>query len=239
MANTDPASLQDIMDAINTNVSNDSDTPTQADDSDEWQARLNLIYMAIRIWGTTQDVLWNELWATYTHDAVLSGVTTYTLTLTDYRFPGGFLRLTLNGATQYVPIIKSEQAQSYTQNGHKGAYITGNPKDGYVLNLTWTPTAGDGTFGATPVFDYYKYPYKPPGTDPSNEKLEMSDPNFVIFWVSAQKALLESQNNKYTVYDAQATESLDNMRIMNDLLPDYQNNQVENTDALNGAILGE
>lgn len=228
------------MDAINTNVSNDSATPTLADDSDEWGARLNLIYMAIRIWGTTQDVLWNELWATFTLPSPIAGSTAISLgTLTDYRFPGGFLRLTLNGGTQYVPIVKAENAQSYIQNGRKGAYITGNPKDGWTLNLTWTPTSGDGTYGATAVFDYYKFPYKPPGTSPSTEKLEMSDPNFVIFWVSAQKALLESQNNKFSVYDAQATECLDNMRIMNDMLPDYQNNQVENTDGLNGAILGE
>jgi hypothetical protein len=240
MANTDPASLQDLMDAINTNVSNDSSTPTKTDDSDEWGARLNLIYMAIRIWGTTQDVLWNELWATYTLVATLSGTTTYVMTtLTDFRFPGGYLRLTLNGGTAYIPIIKSENAQSWIQAGKRAAYFTGSAQAGWTLNLTWTPASGDGTFGATVKFDYYKFPYKPPGTDPANEKIEMSDPNFVIFWVSAQKALLESQNNKFSVYDAQAEECLDNMRIMNDLLPDYQSNQVEDTDALNGAIMGE
>jgi hypothetical protein len=32
------------MDQINTLVSNDSDTPTSSSDSDEWTARLNLIY---------------------------------------------------------------------------------------------------------------------------------------------------------------------------------------------------
>jgi hypothetical protein len=63
------------MDQINTLVSNDSDTPTEADDDDEWGARLNLIYAAIRLWGTTQDVLWNELWATFTVVATLSGTT--------------------------------------------------------------------------------------------------------------------------------------------------------------------
>lgn len=235
MANTDPVTLQDLMDQINTLVSNDSDTPTADDDADEWQARLNLIYMAIRLWGTTQDVLWNELWATYT-GTTLSGTTTYSLSsLTDFRFAGGSLRLSLNSVTSYIPIIKSEQAQAYIVAGHKAAYFTGSNKAGWTLNLTWTPTSGDGTYGATFLFDYYKFPFEPSDT---TDKVEMSDPNFIIFWVASQKALLESQNNKYGVYDAQATECLDNMRVMNDLLPDFQNNTVEDTDALNGAILG-
>jgi hypothetical protein len=228
------------MDQINTLVSNDSDTPTSSSDSDEWTARLNLIYAAIRLWGTTQDVLWNELWATYTHGSTITASTTISLSaLTDFRFPGGFIRMTLNGATTYVPIIKAEHAQTYRLSGQKAAYFTGSSQAGWTLNLTWTPTSGDGTFGATMVFDYYKYPYKPPGTSPSTEKLEMSDPNFVVFWVAGQKSLLEGSNNKYQIYDAQATESLDNMRVMNDLLPDYQDNRVEDTDVLNGAVLGE
>lgn len=237
MANVDPETLQDLMDNINTLVSNDSDTPTLADDADEWQARLNLIYMAIRIWGTTQDVLWNELWATFTLPAPIAAALTVALTtLTDYRFPGGYLRLTLNGGKQYIPIIKAENAQTWIQNGGRAAYITGSNQAGWTLNLTWLPTAGDGTLGATAVFDYYKYPFKPAAV---GDKVEMSDANFIVFWVAGQKSLLESQNNKFTVYDGQATECLDNMRVMNDLLPDYQDNRVENTDALNGAILGE
>lgn len=237
MATVNPETLQDLMDAINTLVSNDSDTPTADEDADEWNTRLNLIYMAIRIWGTTQDVLWAELWATHTHGAVISAVSTYSLTgLTDYRFAGGFLRLTLNGATTYVPFIKASQAQAYRNANKHAAYITGSNQAGWTLNLTWLPASGDGTFGATIAFDYYKYPFKPTEV---GHKVEMSDPNFIVFWVAAQKALLESQNNKYSVFDGQATESLDNMRVMNDLLPDYQNNTVENTDALNGAVLGE
>lgn len=236
MANVEPLTLQDLMDQINTLVSNDSDTPTAAADLDEWTARLNLIYAAIRLWGTTQDILWNELWATYTHGATLLASLTTVLTITDYRWPGGYLRLTLSGNVNYIPIIKAENAQSWIQEGRQAAYITGSQQAGFTLNLTVLPSAANGLLGATIAFDYYKFPFKPTAV---GDKVEMSDPNFIVFWVAAQKALLESQNNKYSVFDAQATESMDNMRIMNDLLPDYQNNQVENTDALNGAVIGE
>jgi len=236
MANTDPVTLQNLMDEINTLVSNDSDTPTSTDDSDEWNARLNLINTAIRIWGTTQDVLWNELWKTFTGSTLSASTTISLASLTDFRFAGGFLRLVLSGATTYIPFIQAEQAQDYIANGRRGAYLTGNNNSGWTLNLTWTPTSGDGTYGATYYFDYYKYPVKLSAT---SDKVEMSDPNFIVFWVAAQKALLESQNNKYQVYDSQATESLDNMRVMNDVLPDYQNNQVDDVDLLHGAIIGE
>lgn len=236
MANNQPYDLQDLMDRINTLVSNDSDTPTSSEDADEWQARLNLIYQAIGVWED-QDVLWNELWKTYTHGSTLSGTTTYALSsLTDFRFAGGYLRLTLNGVTSYVPFIKPHQARTYIDAGKQAAYITGDDNEGYTLNLTWTPTAGDGTFGATVAMDYYKRATIPTAT---TDEVEMSSPGFIIFWVAAQKALLEGQRNKYSVYDAQAVEVLDNMRTMNDLLPDYQDNTVENTDALHGAVLGE
>jgi hypothetical protein len=236
MANTNPETLQDLMDEINTNVSNDSDTPTSANDSDEWNTRLNLIYTAIRLWGNSKDVFWNELWKTYISVTTLSGTTTYVLSdLTDYRLlpPKALLRITLNGSTGYVRLIKPQEAQAYVNSGNKAAYITGSQKAGFTLNLTWTPAAGDGTFGGTFAFDYYKFPFKPTAT---TDKLEMSDPNYIVFYVSAMKALLESQNNKYAVFDAQAEDCMDNMVIMNDLSGD---GLVENTDALDSAVIGE
>ena len=236
MANNQPYDLQALMDRINTLVSNDSDTPTSSTDSDEWNTRLYLIYQAIGTWED-QDVLWNELWKTYTHGSTLSATTTYALSsLTDYRFMGGYVRLTLNGATSYIKVISPKQAREYIDASERAAYITGNDNAGYTLNLTWTPASSDGTFGATVVFDYYKRALKPSAT---TDEVEMSSPGYIIFWVAAQKALLEGQRNKYSVYDALAVEALDNMRIFNDLLPDYQNNRVQDTDALHGAVLGE
>jgi len=235
MANVDPQTLQELQDSINTLVNNDNDTPEV--DSDDWNTILNLIYLAIRAWGTTQDILWRELWSTYTHGSTLSGTTTYTLTtLTNYRFPGGAAQLVLNGVTSYVPFIKPEEAQEYIDAGGKGVYITGSALNGYTLNLTWTPTAGDGTYGATVIFNYYKFPYKPTEV---TEKVEMSDPNFIVYWVAAQKALLDSQRNKYSVFSSLADESMDNMRVMNDMLPFGHRNTPNDIDALNGAVLGE
>lgn len=234
MATNLPYDLQTLQDRIHTLVENDPDTPDTTDD--EWTTRLNLINQAIGNWESA-DILWNELWTTYTHPSVLTGTTTYALsTLADFRFPGGYIRLTLNGITGYIQVIKPSQARQYIDGGGQAAYFTGNNNAGWTLNLTWTPTANDGTLGATLAFDYYKYAIKPSGV---SDKVEMSDPNYIIYWVAAQKNLLESNNNQYSVYDAQATECMDNMRTLNYQLPDYQDNRVEDIDVLHGAVLGE
>lgn len=235
MANNQPYDLQDLQDRIHTLVDNDPDTP--ATDDDEWSTRLNFIYQAIGNWEG-QDVFWDELWKTYTHaDVVAASDSTYTISNTDFKTPpGGFLRLILNGVTSYVPFISPEQYQTYGGEA-RVAYITGSNLAGWTLNLGWTPVDGDGTVGATMRFDYYKMAAIPTLT---TDKVEMSDPNYIVYWVAGQKSLADSQNNKYSVYDTMAQRCMDNMRVMNELNGSYQSNAIEDLDFINhGAVLGE
>lgn len=109
----------------------------------------------------------------------------------------------------------------------------GNQKAGFTLRLCFTPVAGDGVYGATFEFDYYKFPFKP---EAAADKVEMADPNYIVYKVAATKALLESQNNKYSVFDGEATDCMENMAIMNDLAGD---GHMEDDDNDNGAVLGE
>lgn len=235
MALNQPFTLQDVQDQINTNVNNDNDSPSSGDD--DWNTVLNLINQAINLWQS-QDVFWRELWKTYTHASpVANNTTTYTVANTDFKTPpGGYVRFILDGITSYVAVISPEQYQTY-RGSARVCYFTGNNIDGWVLNLGWTPATGDGTVGATIKFDYYKIAHRP---DTSTDKFEMSDPSFIVNWVSAQKALLESQNNKFSVYNTLAQDSMDHMRVMNEIGTNYNGNTLENTDAINyGASLGE
>lgn len=235
MATNEPYTLQDVQDRVNTLVNNDNDTPASTDD--EWVVILNLIYQAIGNWES-QDVFWRELYKTYTHGATISASTsTYTISATDFKQPPtGFLRLTLSGATTFVPIISVEESKRYNAE-FRNAWITGNNIDGWTLNLGWTPVAGDGTVGATMVFDYYKMANRP--TEVS-EKFEMSDPNYIIYWVTAQKALLESQNNKFSVYSTMAADCMDRMRLMNEISAPFNSNQLEDIDYIDSnASMGE
>lgn len=229
-----PYTLQDCQHRINALVENDNDTPATTDD--EWATRLYLIYQAIGNWEG-QDVQWRELWKTYTHaSTVAASDTDYTIANTDFKMPpGGFVRLTLTN-TSYIPVISPEEYQSYGGEA-KVCWFTGNNIDGWVLNLGWTPVAGDGTVGATIKFDYYKMANRPTGV---SEKFEMSDPNYIIYWVSAQKALLESQNNKFSAYNTMAQDCMDRMRVANELHANYQDNQLQDIDAISlGSNMGD
>ena len=226
--------LADLQDRIHTLVENDNDTP--ASDDDEYTTRLRLINQSIGKWEQS-DVLWDELWTTYTHGSVVVAADLdYVLTLTNLRFTGGFLKLTLNGASQLIEFISPEEYQSY--NGEaKVAYITGNIKDGWTLNLGWTPVAGDGTVGATISFPYYKFATR---LSSSTDKSEMPDPNYIVYDVAAAKSLMESKNNQFSIYSTEAQNSMINMRTMNELKPHYQNMGVVDVDAIDfAAIMGE
>jgi len=229
--------LQDLMDRINTLVENDNDTPESTDD--EWETRLNLINQSIGKWES-QDVFWDELWTSYTHGSTVSTATTYSLSsLTDMRFPGGYLQLILNGATTYIPIVSPEEYQTYGGSA-RVAYFTGNNSAGWTLNLGWTPADGDGTYGATIKIFYYKFATRFTTASATTAKSELSDPNFIVYDVAAAKSLMESKNNQYSVYSVEALTCMDKMRAINEMKPNYQNMTLDDVDAISyNAVIGD
>lgn len=235
MSSNLPYSLNDIQQRVHTLVENDNDTPTSTDD--EYEIRLNLINQSIGKWES-EDVLWRELWTSYTHGSTVSSATTYTLSsLTDMRFPGASVQLVLNGSTSNVEIV--DPHQSVLTHGNKVVWFTGNNKDGWTLNLSWTPTSGDGTYGATIKVPYYKYATRFTTSDGSVEP-EMSDPNYIVYDVAAAKSLMESRNNQFSIYNTEALIRLDKMKQMNEATPHYQNQSVEDTDTIvYGAVMGD
>jgi hypothetical protein len=239
MATNLPYTLQDLQDRINTLVNNDSDTPISGSD-DEWTVRLNLINQSIGKWEAA-DVYWDELFTSYTHGSLVANATkTYTLSsLTDMRFPGGFIKFTLSGADTYIQVISSEEYQKYQQEV-RCVYFTGNNSAGWTLNLGWTPATGDGTVGATISFPYYKFATRFTSASATTAKPEMSDPNYIIYDVAATKSLLESKNNQFSIFSTDAQTCMTNMRIMNDVKPPYQGDSMDDLDLVDyGAVIGE
>lgn len=238
MASNLPYTLQDLQDRINTLYNNDTDTPEA--ESDDWNLILNLINMSIGKWEG-QDVLWDELWTSYTHGATISASTaSYSLSsLTNLRKPGGFLKLTLNGSDDYIELISPEEYQTYGGEA-RVAFITGNNSAGWTLTLGWTPVAGDGTTGATMSFPYYKFATRFNSASAVSDKPELADPNYIVYDVAAAKSLMESKNNQFSVYSTEAANCLDRMRTMNEVTAPYQNGFMEDIDFINnGASIGE
>lgn len=221
-----PMTVQDIMDQIYILVDDDPTSSTTQDD--EWTARLGLINAAIRAWGR-QDVLWKELWKLYTHASTITTSTTYPIAATDYLQAGSLLYLTdADGNVSFVDLIKPEQAIKYTQNGpQQAAFITGNPSTGWTLNLTWSPVAGDNTYGLTPSFYYYKAPSTVSAT---TDKPEMSDPSYCVWYVTSQKQLFNGRTDLSVEAGSQAQECMDNMRIRNEMVANYEDNAIEDVE---------
>lgn len=236
MASNLPYTLDDLQTRIHTLVENDNDTPETTDD--EWEIRLNLINQSIGKWEA-EDVLWDELWTSYTHGSTVTSATTYSLSsLTDFRFAGGSVQFILNGATTNVEIVSPEQSQIDYDN--KVVWFTGNNKDGWTLNLSWTPADGDGTYGATIKILYYKYATRFTTDSLTTAKPEMSDPNYIVYDVAAAKSLMESRNNQFSIYNTEALVRLDKMKQMNEAKPHYQNSKVEDNDSIAyNAVIGE
>lgn len=232
---TVPMTVQDIMDEIYVAVDNDPTNSTNQDD--EWTARLRLVNMAIKAWER-EDVLWNELWSPSTPGAVTSA-TSYPLDVNDFRFAGSYMKFTLNGADTYLEIIKPEEAFKYTANniGSKAVYITGNPSTGYSVNLTWTPSNGDGFFSATMSFNYYKSAKRMTAT--TTDKPEMSDPSYIVNFVAYRKNLYNGRSNVAQDYLTQTQDCMDSMKIRNAMRVHYGSSELEDVDLVrNNASLG-
>jgi len=226
MATTNPATLQDLLDEIYVAVDNDPTNSTTVDD--EQTSRIRLCNMAIRNWES-QDVYWDELWSTYTHGSTISASTTYTISASDFRFPGSYIKFTLNGADTYLEIVKPEEAFKYAASGSKAAYITGNPSAGWTINLTWTPASGDNFFGATMSLNYYKSATKLSAT---TDKPEMSDPSYIVDFVSYRKNLYNGRGNVAQDYLSSAANKLDKMRIRNAMRVHYGSREIEDLDLI-------
>lgn len=225
MAVATPMTLQDILDEIYVNVDDDPTSSTTVDD--EQTARIRLCNSAIRAWER-QDVYWRELWTLYTHSSTLSGATTYSISATDFLQPGSLLYLTdSDGNVSFIDMISPEQALKYVETTGRAAFITGNPSSGWTLNLTWTPSSGDGTYGSTPSFYYYKSAKTLSAT---TDKPEMLDPNFIVWYVTAQKHLFNGRTDMAQDALAQAQECMDNMRVKNELMVNYADNSIEDVE---------
>lgn len=238
MASLVPYSVQDLMDEIYVAVDND---PTSSSDStqDEWTARLRLINMGIAAWER-QDVDWLELRTKYTYPTTVPATRSITLTsLTDYReLLGSFVRFyDVNGnPVERMDVINPKDAEAFDVAEQRKCYVTGNAKAGWALNFCFTPAATDPIVGQSMSFWYYKSAAK---VSLATDVIEMSDPQYLVSYVSAKKNLFNGRSGIAQDYLDDAQECMDNMRIKNETGAPYQDNRLPDGDLVrDGSSLG-
>lgn len=222
----------DLQEAIHAIYEGDNDTPDSADD--EYLYRRILMNVAVNRWENDKGVLWNELWTDTATDStgadlsISSGDTVYE-TPTNFRFPGGFVKI-MDGTSsiQTIALLKPEQAQNI-EAGVNFVYVKGNYKDGHKIVL---PSGVASTYdGKTLKYDFYKRATKFDSTD---DVPEMADPMYIVHNVCAE--LFKSDNNVtlYTAHQNEAEERLKQMEILNMQNTHYQG--LESEDTLGGII---
>lgn len=204
--------FNDIFTAFYTLFRADSDVPVNGDD--EYTVGLRLANEAINRWAAYDGTYWKELFDTNQNDG--TGAQTISTGITQYAVPenfkeaGGFVRiLNTDGAeAARYPILDPQEVQ-FKDTSTAYCYFTGNPSNGYLLNLNPAPTAEINGFSIDYV--YYK---KPTLFEGPTDITEMSDPYFMVHRMLAQQ-FRASRNPYYSSALRDAEDALKTMQIDN------------------------
>ncbi len=213
-----PTTLQDIQDSIHILYENDPNTPSTTDD--EWKIRYGLILRAVGNWES-ENISWNELWKTGTVSGVITvGQSSYPTGFTDMTLPSSYVRITTpSGSVIRYEVVKPEESDKYVKAQIRKAYFTGNQGSGFTVNFTTAFVANETCIGGSIQFDYYKSASIPSAYTETTWVPEMSNPDYIIYWVAAQKHLMDSNTNQYEVYQNIADSTMQNMKIFNETSP--------------------
>jgi hypothetical protein len=217
--------LQEFQDIVHFLYQGDTNTPTES--TTDWDVREGLAKVAIHTWDNEKGILWNELWKMLSNasdgDKTIVVATTKYDCPTDFRFPGGYVRLVdSSGNSDYYQVVSPEKAELFRNEDEEICFFTGNKKDGFDLNFISAPTAG-----LTIEYPYYKESYIP---SVAANSFEMSDPYFAVYFTLSKLHELDGEGDRATLALAQAQLRLSNMRTRNVMTPYLQDNLVPDRD---------
>jgi hypothetical protein len=203
--------LEEILMAVQAAVDGSVDSIDWSDD--DTLTRKNIVNKGIRRWAHDNATRWQELAENVTLGSVRAGQTTFSLPGDYFMLDGVFWP---NG--DKLPIRNIRQA---TDEGRYG-FVSGNVRDGFTLNLGWTPSLGPEV-GQNLRLLYYREPriLNKPGDVP-----EMSDPNFLVAY-TASEVNIGDDTTMYAKFNGDALNYLANMRDINSQIAQGQEFYIE------------
>lgn len=188
---------------------------TPASTDDEYTVALRLANEAISRWAHYDSTYWKELFDTLqTSDdgtkTLVTSTTTYDAP-SDFQEAGGYIKYldSSNNVQSHVPIIEPNEVQFRGQNG-TFSYFTGNQSDGYVLNISPSPSSSNNGMGIDYV--YYRIPLE---ITTGSDVPEMSNPWFIVHRMLAMR-FRGSRNPYYTSALRDSEDMLKQMKMDND-----------------------
>ncbi len=180
-----------------------------ASTDDEYTIGLRLANEAIARWANYDNTFWKELFDTAQNSGdgttITAGTTQYDAP-GDMRQAGGFVKIldSDNNTVRSYAILEPQEAQFKTDNSHY-AYFTGDPNNGFTLNLNPAPdTAIDGM---DIDFVYYKTPTL---LTTGSSVPEMANPYFIVHRMLSNR--FRASRNPY--YQSALRDSEDMLKIM-------------------------
>jgi len=198
----------------------EKDTDYPSSGSEDYTVRQALLANAVRVWAYEEGVTWNELFVDLADAS--DGDTTTTADQEEYDapsdlvFPVGYLRIIdSDGNSTYYKLIRPDDVQLYDNDSStKIWWVTGNKKDGKKVHIHPAPSSS----GLTISYEYYKEPTVPSS---GSDVLEMSDPQFAVYWVLSE--LLRDENPGLAqTYQNIALNKLNAMKLRNDVPARWQ-----------------
>lgn len=177
--------------------------------SAEYVTARAFINAAVNRWASKAE--WRVLWTTLT--AASTGDKTITAGDYAYDCPDDFskicswVRTTSNGINTFWEVKPAEMVAKLASNTGKYCYITGNVKDGFVLNFNPQVTL---TTGDTINYEYYKTPTLYTTTSSVSE---IPDPYYCVYYALAR--LLKNDGEDFNYEELKARELLDEMETQN------------------------
>lgn len=207
--------VTELLNRIHVLLEKDTDYPTSTDE--DYLLRLEVLKDSVMIWEKDNESgnLWSELFTTLADSDVLLGgdkVTKANESVydcpSDFVFPASYLKIGSGDNTIYYKKISPEQVPEYDKAKIASYYIRGNKSVGYKIHLIGViPEEDDLVID----YDYYKQATIPTtGAD----VLEMSDPQFSVYWVLSELTK-DDDPALASQYQQVALNKLDAMRLRN------------------------
>lgn len=195
--------VEQILLAAHVNYEQGIDAPALTEE--DGKVRLSMLKQIVSAWATENNTPWAELFTIETLGPIEAGET-------EYRLPDGFAMPDSFYLPDSVVPVKVKKPWQITGAEGRFIYITGNPADGYVLNLGWTPATGEPEIGKSIRAIIYRDPLLPTKT---KDILDMSDPYYAVDELTAELFAPDDQA-LYDKWHNSALARLANMRERND-----------------------
>jgi hypothetical protein len=141
-------------------------------DSDEYALARQLLNDGVNRWEGFENTKWRELIGI--SSTALTTAHSYA-TASGFAYPGSWVRT----GDQFWEVIQPERVGDYATSDSYYCYFLGNKKDGFTLNFNSNITMPSGTAD----YEYYK---KATQTTAPTDEVEMSDPNFLAYWIASK-----------------------------------------------------